>query len=178
MRSALVIALSAGLCLEAAAQCSTSGCELDDNTAPPFVFYFVTAEGQRLGGYDSTRDEAVILPAFLQSPAEDGSYFVEYPAADRREAYGMTQQVLSVQFADLRLPDKHPEGRAESIPIGESQAVVNWTGLATFVTVTGRLLDDELNLGCQWFCTLDIEYLGNLPDAKPSWAVLKSLYED
>jgi hypothetical protein len=142
-------------------------------------FRMLEASGLQLALFDSATDEALVLPNFLRTAMVDGSFSIEYLGENRREAYGEVEQTISVQFADLLPPDKtrkHPEGRAEQVPVGESRDVLNWTGRATYVTVYGLLEDGEGVQPCSWFCRLDIEWVGNFPDARPSLSRVKALY--
>jgi hypothetical protein len=72
---------------------------------------------------------------------------------------------------------KHPEGRAERVPVGAAQDVVNWTGRATFFTISGIVEDGEGTQSCGWFCRLDLNWSGSFPNARPSLSRIKANYD-
>ncbi|HEX9640338.1 MAG TPA: hypothetical protein VGB13_03390 [Candidatus Krumholzibacteria bacterium] len=180
MNRRLFLACSFAAVLNSAAfACSVGGCEPDDGQMPRMRFRLLDAFGQQLALFDSSTDESFTLPNFLRTPTPDGSFVIEYLGADRREAYGEVEQTISIQFSDLLPPDKmskHPEGRAEQVPVGCGREVVNWTGRATFLTVYGVLEDAEGAQPCSWFCRFDIDWIGTFPDARPSLSRVKALY--
>ena len=155
------------------------GCAADGSKLPHLILRVLDDQMREIGRYDSALDFEWALSSIIQLPIADSLLVVEYLGVDRREAYGVPYQRVSVEFADLLPPDKsgkHPAGRAGNIPVGEMRPVVDWLGSATFLSISGMITDDLSNVPCQWFCQIDIDWRPVSVESR-SFGAVKALYD-
>lgn len=157
------------------------GCAEDGLLPPDVVFTLKGQFGDPLGRYNSATDDRLRLPTHLQKPLPNGAFFLRYNGADRREAYGVTAQDLTVHFkglGPLKQAKKHAAGDVILVPVGGDKPVEFWTGTASFLTLFGRVLDPGQEDECFWFYDVPIEWVveTEVPAESTSFGRVKALY--